>query len=691
MKEALQKIRNIGVVAHIDAGKTTTTERLLFYSGTIHRMGDVDDGTTVTDFDAEEQERGITIYSAAVSFEWRDCRVNLIDTPGHVDFTAEVERSLRVLDGAVIVFDAHEGVEAQSETVWRQADKYRVPRICFINKMDKTGADFERAVDSIRERLHACPVPIQMPIGRESDFRGVVDLLAMKLVTFTGKQDRAADVLAEIPVELLEAAQRQRHVLEERAAELDDELMQLYIENKPLPDDKLLAALRRGVIARQIQLVLCGSSLRYMGVTRLLDAICDFLPSPLDRPAVEGHDPDKPDKIVRRECDPAGPLCALVFKIVADSHSDLHFIRVYSGTLKAGSRVLNVGRKKKENVPRLYRLFAKRRDQLEHAVAGDIVAAIGLKESLTGDTLGDTHGAVLLERIEFPETVISMAIEPKSSADRDKLSAALAMLARSDPTFEFRSDAETGQTIISGMGELHLEVLCHRLERDMGVAVHIGKPRVAYREAISHAAEAEGRLVRQTGGRGQFAVVRVRVEPFEPSAGQENFAFESRVAPGTLRSEFVSAARNGARDAARSGALGSYPLMNVKVTLLEAQEHPEDSSELAFEAAAAMAVQRAVEAAAPVLLEPIMKVEVVTPDEYFGGISGDLMSRRALITNTSLRGKNRVIDADAPLSEMFGYSTELRSRSQGRASYTMEPARYEPMPQDLARRVLGVV
>ncbi|MFO0840743.1 MAG: elongation factor G [Phycisphaerae bacterium] len=692
MSESLSQIRNIGVAAHIDAGKTTTTERLLFYSGTIHKMGDVDDGTTVTDFDKEEQERGITIYSAAVSFDWRDCRINLIDTPGHVDFTAEVERSLRVLDGAIIVFDAHEGVEAQSETVWRQADKYQVPRLCFINKMDKTGADFERAVESIRDRLHANPAPIQLPIGREGDFRGVIDLLTMRAVYFSGKNDRNPDTTAEIPAELVDEAQRQRHWLEEKAAELDDELMQLYIENKPLPTDKMITALRRGVIARQIQPVLCGSALRFMGVMRLLDAVCDFLPSPLDRPPVQGHDPDKPDRVVRRKCDPNEPLCALVFKIVADSHSDLHFVRIYSGTLKAGARVTNVGRKKKENVPRLFRLFAKRRDQLEHATCGDIVAAIGLKESLTGDTLTDAQGGILLERIEFPETVISMAIEPRSSADRDKLAAALNMLARSDPTFEFRSDPETGQTLISGMGELHLEVICHRLERDLGVPVNVGKPRVAYREAITRAAEAEGRLIRQTGGRGQFAIVKLRVEPFEPQAGHESFAFESRLAAGSaIRQEYVAAARQGARDAARSGALGSYPLINVKVTLLAAQEHAEDSSELAFEGAAAMAVQKAVESAGPVLLEPIMKVEIVTPEDYFGGISGDLMSRRAEITNTSMRGKNRIIDADAPLAEMFGYSTELRSRSQGRASFTMEPARYQPMPGDLAKKVLGVL
>ena len=687
--EDLSKIRNIGVTAHIDAGKTTTTERLLYYSGTIHRMGDVDDGTTVTDFDSEEQERGITIYSAAVSFPWRDCRINLIDTPGHVDFTAEVERSLRVLDGAVVVFDAKEGVEAQSETVWRQADKYGVPRICLLNKMDKTGADFEHAFASLRVRLGAKPIAIHLPIGQENTFQGHIDLITMQAVTFEGTGHETKRVFGEIPANLRDQAAAARHELEEKAAELDDELMEHYLEHESLTNEQIIAGLRRGTIDLKCQPILCGSSLKYMGVQAVLDAVCDFLPSPLDVPAIEGVDPNDLDRKVERKCDPGQPLAALVFKVVADSHSDMHFLRIYSGVLKAGSRLLNVGKNKKENVPRVYRVFAKRREQIDRAYSGDIVAVTGLKDTVTGDTLCETRGAVLLEKIDFPETVISMAVEPQSSADRDKLLNALYMLSRSDPTFDFKADPETGQMIISGMGELHLEVMCHRLERDLHVPVRIGTPRVAYREAITRVAEAEGRFIRQTGGRGQYAVVNLRVEPFAPEPGQEHFWFVNEMTGGEVRSSFIPAIEEGARDAADSGPLGSYPLINVKVTLLGGQEHSEDSSEIAFESATAMAVHKALQEAGPVLLEPIMKVEVVTPEEYFGSINGDLMSRRAVITSTALRGVNHVISCEAPLSSMFGYATHMRSLSQGRASYSMEPLRYEAMPSNLAEKVLG--
>ena len=688
----LSRIRNIGIAAHIDAGKTTTTERVLYYSGMIHRMGEVDDGTTVTDFDTEEQQRGITIYSAAVSFEWRDCRINLIDTPGHVDFTAEVERSLRVLDGAIVVFDAKEGVEAQSETVWRQADKYKVPRLCFLNKMDKIGADFHHALATIRTRLAGNPVPIQVPWGQEGTFRGHIDLLTMQAFDYSGSPDGSKFVVTDIPADLWLEAQEFRHRLEEKLAEFDDGLMLKYIENQPFTAEELRAALRKGTLARRCQPVLCGSALRYIGVQPVLEAVCDYLPSPLDIPPIEGHDPDHPAKVVVRKCDPGGPLAALVFKLVADSHGDLHFIRVYSGVLKAGTRVLNVGRKKKENVPQLFHMFAKRREKVDRASAGDIVAAIGLKETQTGDTLCDTRGGgVLLERIEFPETVISMAIEPQSTNDREKLLAALQMIARSDPTFEFRANEETGQTLISGMGELHLEVIRHRLERDFNMPVRVGRPRVAYREAISYAAEAEGRLIRQTGGRGQYAVVRLRVEPFEPAPGAESFLFENRLRAGAIRHVFVPAIKQGVRDAARSGSLGGYPLINVKVTLLGGEEHPEDSSELAFESAASIAFQRAVAQAGPVLLEPIMIIEVVTPEEYYGAINGDLMARRATILATTLRGRNHVIAAEVPLATMFGYATQVRSLSQGRASYAMEPRRYEKMPANLAQQVLGVM
>ena len=687
----LSKIRNIGVAAHIDAGKTTTTERLLYYSGAVHKMGDVDDGTTVTDFDTEEQERGITIYSAAVSFDWRDCRVNLIDTPGHVDFTAEVERSLRVLDGAVIVFDAKEGVEAQSETVWRQADKYLVPRICLINKMDKVGADFEQAVESIRARLHGDPLPIQIPIGREQSFQGFIDLIRMKAVVFRGEGSDTTFDVREIPEESQDQAQLARHELEDRVTQFDDALMEHYLQHETLDEAQLLAGLRKGTIARACQPVLCGSSLKYMGVQAVLDAACDFLPAPNEVPPVRARDPKDLETIVERPCDPKGPLAALVFKVVADSHGDLFFVRVYSGVLKAGSRLLNVGKNKKENLPRLFRIFAKRREQVDQAEAGDIVAAIGLKETVTGDTLCETHKPVLLERIEFPETVISMAIEPKNSNDRDKLKLALNMLVRSDPTFDVRVNDETGQILIAGMGELHLEVMCHRLERDLHVPVRIGKPRVAYRETITAAAEAEGRFVRQTGGRGQFAVVKLRVEPFEPEPGKPHFEFVNRCGGDKLRSMFLHAVAEGAREAARSGPLGSYPLINVRVTLFDAQEHAVDSSEIAFETAAAMAVTKAVEAASPVLLEPIMRAEVVTPDDYFGAINSDLVARRAIIHATSMRGANQVIDCEVPLSTMFGYSTQMRSLSQGRASYAMEPSRYEVMPKNLAEKVLGTI
>ena len=687
--EDLSKIRNIGVAAHIDAGKTTTTERLLFYSGKIHKMGNVDEGTTVTDFDTEEQERGITIYSAAVTFPWRDCRINLIDTPGHVDFTAEVERSLRVLDGAVVVFDAKEGVEAQSETVWRQADKYKVPRICLINKMDKTGADFEHSLQSLHDRLDARPIAIQFPIGYESSFKGYVDLIKMRMITFSGERDQTKMNIAEIPDEFLQQAREQRRTLEETVAELDDELMAHYLEHETLTDQQIIAGLRKGTIALACQPVLCGSSLKYMGVQAVLDAVCDFLPSPIETPPIEAIDPNDLDRRIERHCDPEQPLSALVFKVVADAHSDLHFIRVYSGVLKAGSRLLNVGRNKKENLPRIYRIFAKKREQLDQAYAGDIVAAIGLKETVTGDTLCEVRGSVLLEKIEFPETVISMAVEPRSASDRDKLLHALYMLSRSDPTFDFKADAETGQMIISGMGELHLEVMCHKLERELNVPVRIGKPRVAYREAITKAVEAEGRFIRQTGGRGQYAVVKLRIEPFEPEPGQEHFWFVNAMTGGEVRKSFIPAIEEGAREATESGPLGSYPLINVKVTLLAGEEHPEDSSEIAFESAAVMAINKALDQAGPVLLEPIMKTEVVTPEDYFGAINGDLMNRRAVIHSTGMRGGNHVINCEVPLSAMFGYATHMRSLSQGRASYTMEPSRYEAMPRELAKKALG--
>jgi elongation factor G len=591
----------------------------------------------------------------------------------------------------VVVFDAKEGVEAQSETVWRQADKYLVPRICFMNKMDKTGADFEHGIATIRTRLGGHPIPVHLPIGQENSFVGFIDLIEMHAIVYDPSTDGKKFQVQEIPDDLAETAQQQRGALEEQVAELDEELMNQYLETGTLTNEELKRGLRKGTIERACQPTLCGSSLRYMGVQALLDAVVDYLPAPTEVPPVTGHDPKKPDKIIPRKCDPKEPLAVLVFKIVADAHGDLFFLRVYSGTLKASSRLTNVRNGTKENVAKLYRIFAKRREQVDSVSAGDIIATTGLKDTLTGDTLCEAQGQVLLERIEFPETVISMAIEPKSSADRDKLEDSLSMLSRGDPTFEFRSDPETGQTLISGMGELHLEVMCHRLERDFNVAVRVGKPRVAYRETITTAADHEMKFERQLGTKNQFAQVKVRVEPFTPEPGQEHFAFENQLPENRIRDHFQTAIESAARDAVRSGPLGSYPLINVKVTILDAAEHPEDSSEVAFESATTIAIMKALEAANPVLLEPVMKVEVVTPEDYFGPINGDLMTRRAIIAGTHIRGHNHVIDAEVPLSAMFGYATQVRSLSQGRASYSMEPLRYEPMPPNLAKEVLGVL
>ncbi len=698
----LTRVRNIGIAAHIDAGKTTTTERILYYTGKLHRMGEVDEGTTTTDFDSEEQQRGITIYSAAVTCPWRDHTINLIDTPGHVDFTAEVERSLRVLDGAVAVFDAKEGVEAQSETVWRQANKYHVPRLCFINKMDKIGADFFGSFESIRERLHANPAALQIPIGAESEFAGLIDLISMKAVYYHAEEQGARFEERDIPQSLLEQARLWRHALEERVAEVDDAVMEKFVEEQPIPLDLLKAAIRRVTLANKLQPVLCGSSLKYVGVQRMLDAVCDYLPSPLDVPPVVAHSADGKEKEIKLPCDANGPLAALVFKIVADKPVDLYFVRIYSGTLKSSSRLFNPATRGKENISRMFRMFAKRRDQIDEALAGDIVAVIGPKDALTGHTLCDARRPLLLETIVFPETVISRSIEPKSSRDRDKLVEALRALQRQDPTFRAAINPDTGQTLISGMGELHLEVLVNRLMKDMNVAVNIGNPRVSYRETITTAAEAESRFIRQTGGRGQYAVVRLRVEPRASGRGLNADGpalasaergpadiFESRVVGGAIRSQFIHAVEAGVRDAALNGPLGGYPLVSWKTTLLDGQEHDVDSSDLAFENAGRQAFNDAVAAASPVLLEPIMKVEVVTPADYLGAITGDLNARRAVITDTRVRGPYRVIDAEVPLREMFGYVTTLRSLSQGRATQTMEPLRYAPVPERISREILG--
>ncbi len=694
MSVDLRRVRNIGIAAHIDAGKTTTTERVLYYTGRTHRMGEVDDGTTITDFDQEEQQRGITIYSAAVTCPWRDHTINLIDTPGHVDFTAEVERSLRVLDGVVVVFDAKEGVEAQSETVWRQATKYHVPKLCFMNKMDKVGADYAASFRSLRDHLGANPVAVQIPIGAEGYFEGLIDLVTMTAVYY--RQERLGSQFEErpIPVELEDVARRGRHELEERVAETSEPLMEKFIHDEAMTADELREALRSATIADQIQPVFCGSALDYIGVQKLLDGVVDYLPSPLEIPPVIGRAPDSARRQQKQTqiacpCDPKAPLVAYVFKTVAEKPMDVHFVRVYSGTLKAGSRVLNPARKCKENISRMLRVFAKKREQLAVAEAGDIVAVAGLKASLTGDTLCDTKHPVILERIEFPETVISMSIEPQSSADREKMLEALAMLARENPTFSYQSNEETGQTLISGMGELHLEVLVNRLRRDLGVRVRVGSPRVSFRDTVSGTGEYEEEFRRQTGGRMLYAKVKLRVEPFEPATGEEHVRFESRVPPGAVRKEYIGAVAEAVRDAAGTGLRG-YAMMNLKVTLLEAREHDADSTDLAFEAAARIAFDKAAEEARPALMEPIMKVQIVGPEAYFGTVSADLSRRRGVVTDSRVRAGRRALDAEVPLKEMFGYATDLRSLTQGRGSWTMEPSHYALVPAPIANTILAV-
>lgn len=683
----MSRVRNIGVAAHIDAGKTTTTERILFYTGRTHKIGEVDDGTTTTDFDQQEQERGITIFSAAVTCPWRNYQINLIDTPGHVDFTAEVERSLRVLDGAIIVFDAKEGVEAQSETVWRQACKYRVPAICFVNKMDKIGADFEMSVSSIEKRLEAHPIPVQMPIGAESSFSGVIDIIRMKALRFGGNQ--GTNVTEEvIPPELIEQAKHLRHHLEEKVSETDDALLQKYLDETPLTEAEIKKALRKATVAGLLQPVFCGSSLKNTGVQPLLDGVLDYLPSPLDRPPVDGVRSLKDETKVIRAPRASEPLSALVFKIVAEKPLDLFYVRVYSGVLKSGMRVFNANTESKENISRMFRMFAKRREQIDEAPAGEIVACVGLKDALTGNTLCEAKDPVVLERIEFPTPVISVSIEPKNTKDKDFLIETLGKLARQDPTFKHLFNPETGQMIISGMGELHLEVLTYKLEHDFGVPVNVGKPLVAYREAITHSAEAEGRFIRQTGGRGLYAVVKLRVEPIPFEKGKEQFEFFNSIRSGAIRPEFISAVERGVRDALAMGVLAGYEILNIRATLLDGQEHDVDSSELAFENAGRLAFEEAVKAAGPVMLEPVMKLQVSVPDDYFGVVSGDLSARRGIIEDTELRGQYRVVHAKVPLAEMFQYATKLRTLTQGRSSWSMEPYTYEAMPLSLQMELL---
>ncbi len=684
-KYPLEKVRNIGIIAHIDAGKTTTTERVLFYTGKTHRIGSVDEGTTVTDWMEQERERGITIVSAAVTAEWNDHLINLIDTPGHIDFTAEVQRSLRVLDGGVVVFDAVQGVEPQSETVWRQADRYGVPRICFINKMDRVGADFDRSVATIKERLGAKPIPVQMPIGRESGFRGVVDLLANDAIIWADDMGTQMD-RSPIPAELHAEAAAARSRMVEAIAETDDELTLKYLEGEEIGVDELRAALRRAIIANKCTAVYCGSSLRNKGVQPMLDAVVDFLPSPLDIPAVKGTNPSSGEEITRPP-DPKQPLAALVFKIVSDPYvGRLAYFRVYSGKISTGTTVLNSTKGKRERIGRLIRMYADRREDIEEVEAGDIAAVLALKDTFTGETLTDQANPVVLEAITFPDPVIDVAVEPKTSADQEKMGEALRKLAEEDPTFHVRSDESTGQTIISGMGELHLEVLVDRMLREFRVQANIGRPRVAYKESITRAVpKVDLKFAKQTGGHGQFAHVVLAMEPGEPGSG---IVFENNIVGGKIPREFINPTEKGIREAAESGIVGGYPVVDVKVSLYDGSSHDVDSSEMAFKTAGSMAFKDGMAKGGAVLQEPIMKVEVIVPEEFMGDVLGDLASRRAAIEGMEPRQNTQAIRAMVPLAELFGYATDLRSATQGRGVYTMEFHHYQQLPQNLAEEAL---
>jgi elongation factor G len=690
----LSSIRNIGFIAHIDAGKTTTTEHILFYSGAKHRLGEVDAGTTDTDYDQEEQDRGITIYSACIPFSWRDCIVNLIDTPGHVDFTAEVERSLRVLDGCVVVFDAQKGVEAQSETVWRQANKYGVPRLVFVNKMDVVGANFCNVLDEVRERLEGRPVAVNIPIGSGSPkdsprpFQGIIDLIEMQALYFAaadyGKTTRAEP----IPADWQADAQRWRERLFDVLTERDDKdrLTSAYLEGRAIAPETIREVLRDQTLRRLIQPVLCGSGREHAGVQAVMDAVCWYLPSPLDRPPVTGTNPKKKDKEEQRKPDPKEPFCGLVFKIVADPHGELFYVRIYSGTLKAQSRPYNPGRDRKEMVSKVYHVFAdpSHREELAEAYAGDIVALIGMRDSITGDTLCDAHQPILLEPIRFAEAVVSRSIEPESSADKDKLTATLNTLKREDPTFDWRVDKETGQTLMSGMGMLHLEIKQKRMERDFRLRVRVGKPRVSYRETLRRPVRVEGECVRQAGTAGLYAKLSIELEPLPKGQGIQ---VASKVKPETLPAAFVAAAEQGIRGGLQSGDLG-YPVINVRATILGGQMDQQFSNEMAFEAAGAEAVNHGLKGNV-MLLEPVMHLEVLVPEEYLGPVTADLNARRAEITELLTRGKLRVIEALIPLAKTFDYSEKVRSLSQGRADWTMEPHAYAPAPEEVVRELFG--
>jgi elongation factor G len=683
----LATYRNIGIIAHIDAGKTTLTERILFYTGKTYRMGSVDDGTTVTDWMEQERERGITIVSAAVSAEWKGYQINIIDTPGHIDFTAEVQRSLRVLDGGLVVFDAVQGVEPQSETVWRQANRFNVPRICFVNKMDRVGASYERTIEMIRQRLGANPIALQLPIGFEASFKGAVDLLTMKAITWEDELG-IEPCEGEIPAELYEQAVIQRENLVEKIAETDDELTSKYLDGQDISIAELKSALRRAVIDGKATPVFCGTALRNKGIQPILDAIIDYLPSPADIPPVHGHHPRTGEELIRHPEDNA-PLSALVFKIVTDPYvGRLAYVRVYSGTLSQGSGVFNSTKERKERIGRLIRMYADRREDISEVYAGDIGAVLGMKESFTGDTLCDSNHQILLESISFPEPVISVAIEPKTTADQDRMSEALRKLSEEDPTFRVRTDEDTGQTIISGMGELHLEVLVDRMFREFRVQGRVGKPQVAYRESITQKVNrAEYRYVRQTGGRGQYGHVVLSLEPGEAGSG---IVFKNAVIQGVIPKEYIPAVEKGIRESADAGVLAGYPVVDVVVTLYDGSYHEVDSSEMAFKMAGSIAFKEGMQMASPVLLEPIMKVEVITPEDFLGDIIGQLNARRGQILGMHPRpGNAQAIEAMVPLGEMFGYATDLRSATQGRGVFTMEFDHYARVSENVARTIIG--
>jgi len=677
--------RNIGIMAHIDAGKTTTTERILFYTGVNYKIGEVHDGTATMDWMPQEQERGITITSAATTCIWNDHRINIIDTPGHVDFTVEVERSLRVLDGAVAVFDAVAGVEPQSETVWRQADRYKVPRIAFVNKMDRVGADFDRTVSMMRSRLNANPVVLQLPWGKEDHLRGVIDLVRMQGFLYKDEAKGADPELVEIPAELQDAAMEARERMVETVAETDDQLLEKYLGGEAISNDELKAAIRRGTIAHRLQPVLCGSAFKNKGVQPLLDAVIDYLPSPIDIPPVQGLEPGS-EQAVLRAADDDAPFSGLVFKIMSDPFvGQLAFFRVYSGKLVSGSAVLNTTKDNRERIGRLLKMHANKREEISEVYAGDIAAAVGLKSVTTGDTICDVAYPVVLEAMSFPEPVISVSIEPKTKVDQEKLGLALAKLMREDPTFRVHTDPDTGQTLISGMGELHLEIIVDRLTREFNVQANVGKPQVAYKETVTQEAEGEGRYIRQTGGHGQYGHAKIRMRP----TTEADFVFNNEIVGGVIPREFIKPIEQGIREAMETGPLAGYPLSGIEIELYDGSFHDVDSSEIAFKIAGSMAFQDAAKRARPVLLEPIMAVEVVTPDEYMGDVIGDLTSRRGRVQHMEPRGHVQVITCKVPLAEMFGYATDVRSLSQGRASYTMQFAAYEQAPRNVSEEIVA--